>query len=203
MRANSYEVQVLREAQSFVEARVVLNGEHTLIQWARDSAYRFFPLITDDILGLTLHPFDLATNKVLAMAGRLEPRDWIDIIHCDENIQEFGYLVWAACGKDPGFNPNSSLAAASRAHYSQEEINTLDFKGPLPDARVLGKRWHAMLDSARQLVKHLPSEEIGTCIVTMAGELFKGDVDFLVKELKNQSIQFHAGRIGGSWPIVK
>jgi hypothetical protein len=203
LRANGYDVQVLREALSFVEARVVRNGEHTLMQWARDSAYRFFPLMTDEILGLTLHPFDLATNKVLAMAGRVEPRDWVDVIHCDEHIQGFGYLVWAACGKDPGFNPDSLLAAAARAHYSQEEIDTLDFMGPLPDAKVLGKRWHEMLDSARQIVKRLPSEEIGTCIVSRAGELFKGDVDFLVQELNNKAVSFHAGRIGGSWPIVK
>jgi len=203
LSANGYEVKVLREAQSFVEARVVLNGEHTLMQWARDSAYRFFPLITDEILGLTLHPFDLATNKVLAMAGRVEPRDWIDVINCDEQVQGIGYLVWAACGKDPGFNPDSLLAVASRAHYSQAEIDALDFNGPLPNASVLGKQWHKMLDSARHIVKCLPPEEVGTCIVSMAGELFNGDVNFLAKELEHQTVRFHAGRIGGSWPIVK
>jgi hypothetical protein len=203
LRASGYDVQVLREALSFVEARVVQNGEHTLMQWARDSAYRFFPLITDEILGLTLHPFDLATNKVLAMAGRVEPRDWVDVILCDEHVQGFGYLVWAACGKDPGFNPDSLLAAAACAHYSQDEIDTLDFMGPLPDAKVLGKRWHEMLDSARQIVKRLPFEEVGTCIVSKDGELLKGDVDFLVQELKNKAVSYHAGRIRGSWPIVK
>ncbi len=201
--AGGYDVQVLREAQWFVEARVVRNSEHTLMQWARDSAYRFFPLMTDEILGLTLHPFDLATNKVLAMAGRLEPRDWIDVIQCDEHVQGLGYLVWAACGKDPGFNPSSLLANASRAHYSQEEIETLDFNEPLPDASVLGKRWHEILESARQLVTCLPAEEIGTCVVSTSGELFQGDLDALVKELNRQTIRFHAGRIGGSWPIVK
>jgi hypothetical protein len=202
LRSNDYDVQVLREAPSFVEARVVREGGHTLMQWARDSAYRFFPLMTDEILGLTLHPFDLATNKVLAMAGRLEPRDWIDVIHCDGQIQGLGYLVWAACGKDPGFNPDSLLADASRAHYSQAEIDTLDFNGPLPDARVLGKQWHEMLSLARQIVKCLPADEIGTCVVSLSGELFKGDADFLLKELKNQVVRFHAGRIGGSWPIL-
>ncbi len=34
----------------------------------------WFLLIEDDRLGLALHPFDLATNKVLAMAGHLEVR---------------------------------------------------------------------------------------------------------------------------------
>ena len=53
-------------------------------------------------LGLTLHPFDLATNKVLAMVGRLEVRDWVDVINADRRLQPLGYLLWAACGKDPG-----------------------------------------------------------------------------------------------------
>ena len=75
LAANGYEVRTLREATSFVEAIVAKGVDRTAIQWARDSAFRFFPLVEDETMGLTLHPFDLATNKVLAMAGRLEVRD--------------------------------------------------------------------------------------------------------------------------------
>jgi hypothetical protein len=64
--------------------------------------FRFFPLVEHDDLGLTLHPFDLATNKVLALVGRPEARDWIDAIDCHERLQPLGYLAWAACGKEPG-----------------------------------------------------------------------------------------------------
>ena len=173
------------------------------MQWARDSAYRFFPLIEDDIMGLVLHPFDLATNKVLAMAGRLEPRDWIDVINCDERLQPFGFLVWAACAKDPGFNPNSLLAVASRAHYSQAEINALDFDATLPDAVALGTRWHAILRMARQIGEHLPAEEAGKCVITTARELFRGGIEELDKALGDKAIVFHEGRIGGSWPTIK
>ena len=91
----------------------------------------------DDFLGLVLHPFDLATNKVLAMAGRLEVRDWIDTIHCDRGLQPLGYLVWAACGKDPGYNPQSLLSISRRLHYSQAEVATLDFENDLPNATIL------------------------------------------------------------------
>ncbi len=62
-----------------------------------------------------LHPFDLATNKVLALAGQLEPRDWVDVILSGERLQPLGYLAWAACGKDPGFNPAAILEHAARA----------------------------------------------------------------------------------------
>lgn len=44
-----------------------------------DSALRFFPLQEHAELGLTLHAFDLATNKVLALVGRLEVLCVLDI----------------------------------------------------------------------------------------------------------------------------
>ena len=81
------------------------NNESVLMQWTCDSAFRFFPLVQHEELGLTLHPFDLATNKVLALVGRLDVRDWIDLINCHSSIQRVGYLFWASCGKDPGLNP--------------------------------------------------------------------------------------------------
>lgn len=63
-----------------MQATVARGPDRLLAEWVHDSAYRFFPLVEDDELGLTLHPFDLATNKVLALIGRLEVRDWIDVI---------------------------------------------------------------------------------------------------------------------------
>lgn len=203
MAANGYEVQVLREAQSFVEAQVSRGGDHTIMQWARDSAFRFFPLMADDVMGLTLHPFDLATNKVLAMAGRLEPRDWIDVINCDQQIQPFGLLLWAACGKDPGFNPKSLLAAASRSHYSQAEIDSLDFEGQHPNAQTLGIRWHEILNAAGIIIELLPRDNVGKCVVTQTNHLFIGDIAALEIALNDKTLAFHEGRIGGSWPEFK
>lgn len=203
LKTNGYEVQVFREAISFVEARVLLGRDHTIMQWARDSAFRFFPLIADDIMGLTLHPFDLATNKILALVGRLEPRDWIDVINCDQRIQPFGYMVWAACGKDPGFNPKSMLAAASRSHYSQSEIDSLDFEGLQPSAKANSIRWHEMLHAAQNIVEILPPEEVGKCVVTPGHHLFGGELGDLAVALKNNQILYHEGRIGGSWPSIK
>jgi hypothetical protein len=53
-------------------------------------------LVEHEELGLVLHPFDLATNKVLALVGRLEVRDWVDVIECNDRIQPFGYQT--SCG---------------------------------------------------------------------------------------------------------
>lgn len=197
---NGFTVEILREAPSFVEALASRQGDRVLMQWARDSTFRFFPLVTDDVMGLALHPFDLATNKVLAMAGRLEPRDWVDTLSCDERVQPLGYLVWAACGKDPGFNPRSLLEAVARAHVSQVEMDALDFDGAVPDAGRLARQWHEALETARAQCAALPVGMLGRCVVTAGNELFRGGADELRTALQNNRLRFHEGRLGGAWP---
>jgi hypothetical protein len=203
LEANRYELRILREAASFVEAIVSKGGDRTVMQWARDSAFRFFPLLENEIMGLTLHPFDLATNKVLAMAGRLEVRDWVDTLHCDESLQPLGYLFWAACGKDPGYNPHSLLAAAKRLHYSQAEVDTLDFATGRANASQLGVRWHAALAEAGRIVACLPPEQVGKCVLTREGNLAREDAASLANAMKADGLLFHEGRIGGAWPCVR
>jgi len=203
LESAGYRLEVLREAPAFVEARVIRDGDQTELQWVRDSAFRFFPLIEDDRMGLVLHPFDLATNKVLAMAGRLEVRDWVDLLQADVSVQPLGLLVWAACGKDPGYNPASLLAAIRRHHYSQEEVNMLDFDGEPPCAAALGSRWHEALRETASFFDLLPAEQAGTCILKRDGALFTGPLPELDTELAQGSIIFHKGRIRGAWPIIR
>lgn len=171
------------------------------MQWAADSAFRFFPLAPHEDFGLTLHPFDLATNKVLALVGRLEARDWVDVINCHERIQRLGYLAWAASGKDPGFSPGAILEQAGRsARYSAPEIAALSFAGPAPDAAELSRSWHAMLNEARALVMALPPAEIGKCVLDEDGNLFIGDAEQLRAALIAGKVRFHEGRIRGALP---
>jgi len=203
LSAASYDVSILLERPTFVEARVRRGGDQVVVQWAQDSAFRFFPLVQHEDLGLALHPFDLATNKVLALVGRLEVRDWVDVIHCDEQIQSLGYLVWAACGKDPGLNPSMILEEAGRsARYSAEEVAELAFDGPAPDATQLSSRWKAMLASAREMVDLLPSEQCGKCVLNQGGELFRGDSSQLRAALSEKGLAYHAGCIRGAFPRV-
>lgn len=172
-----------------------------MVQWLQDSAFRFFPLVANDELGVALHPFDLATNKVLAMAGRLEARDWIDVIHCHEHLQPLGYLVWAACGKDPGFSPVSLLQEMRRSSkYSQAELDMLDFEGTQPRADELGARWHQMLREVPEICDLLPLDQVGTCVVSEAGELLRAGPRELAEKLLAGSVRYHRGTIGGAWP---
>ena len=204
LESHGFDIRVVRERRSFVEAEIGRRGETVLMQWARDSAYRFFPLVTHPDFGLALHPFDLATNKVLTLVGRLEVRDWVNLIHASARLQTLGYLAWAACGKDPGFSPASILEHAARSTtYAAEEVLALAFEPEPPDPADLSRRWHAMLGRAKQTVEALPPTEVGRCVLGRDGVLFTGDPGRLRDALTRGDLVFHPGRVRGALPELK
>jgi hypothetical protein len=201
LEANGFEVRVLRDRPGLIEAEVTGDADQARLEWTRDSAFRFFPLQEHDELGLTLHRFDLATNKVLAMVGRLEVRDWVDVIASDEGVQPLGYLAWAASAKDPGFGPGAILEAAARGgRYSAEEIGELSFLGDAPDAGELGRAWHRMLDVARETIAVLPPDQVGTCVLDSDGDLLRATPTELAAALGSERVHFHHGSIQGAMP---
>jgi hypothetical protein len=203
LRNHGYEIRSVHERLGYVEAVVAKGGDAVLMQWTRDSAFRFFPLVRHEELGLTLHPFDLATNKVLALVGRLEVRDWIDLITCHERVQPLGYLAWAACGKDPGFGPLTILEQAGRSgRYTPAEMEGLSFDGPPPALRDLLERWHLMLREAREVVGVLPAAQAGMCVLHRSGDLYRGDLTQLGQDLAEGNLVFHAGSIRGAYPQI-
>lgn len=202
--ARGYGVEPLRERPGFVQATVSRGRDTLLVEWVHDSAFRFFPLVEHDDLGLTLHPFDLATNKVLALVGRLEVRDWVDVLVCHERLQALGYLAWAACGKDPGFTPQGLVDHARRsARYSAIEVGALAFDGPPPDAAILSRQWRQAIDGADAMISRLPADAVGEVVLSLEGELFQGGTSDLDRALSMGAVRFHAGRLGGALPQVK
>jgi hypothetical protein len=203
LEENGHRVELLRDVSGFKEALVSKGDAKTLVQWARESAFRFFPLIQHEELGLALHPFDLATNKVLALAGRLEPRDWIDVIQRHDKLQPLGYLVWAACGKDPGFNPQSLLSEARRTgRYSQTELNELSFIGGPPNAAELSRRWRTIMSQASEIADLLPAAEVGACVMEHNRDLCRRSSEQL-KSAGASDLLFHRATIRGAYPKVK
>jgi hypothetical protein len=199
--ASGYTVDTVRHLAVFAQAIVRRGDQSVTVEWAIDSAFRFFPLVVGPESFPTLHPFDLATNKVLALIGRLEPRDWVDVMSCHERIQPLGLLAWAASGKDPGVNPSLILAEAARSsRYTQGELDGLAFAGGPPDAAHLGAKWRAMLSEAREVVEALPAEEVGTCVVDAAGHLVTGTARQLREASDRGALRFHRGSIRGSLP---
>jgi len=203
LEAAGHRVVVLRERPSFVEVEAWRGRDSVVIQWTQDSAYRFFPLVRHQDLGLTLHPFDLATNKVLALVGRVEPRDFIDTLACEEGVQPLGYLAWAACGKDPGYSPLAILDYAARStRYAVAEFAGLAFAGEAPDPAALSRRWRQALELAREVVGLLPPEEAGRAVLTKEVELFRGDPSALRAALDSRVLAFHEGTIRGAFPRI-
>lgn len=203
LEADGLGVRVLRERSGLVEAEVHDGDDRALLEWARDSAYRFFPLEEHTEFGLTLHPFDLATNKVLALVGRLEVRDWVDVIASDERVQPLGYLAWAASGKDPGFGPGAIIEAAARSgRYSADEVAGLDYAGEAPDAAELGRAWHRILGSARDTIAVLPPDEVGACVLDLDGRLLQEPSTGLAQAIEQGRVRFHRGSIRGALPRV-
>ncbi len=75
------------------------------LDWTTGSSFRFFPVQPDEDFGYCLHAADLAINKVLAFVGRCEIRDFLDVLYLDATYLGLGAMMWAACGKDPGYTP--------------------------------------------------------------------------------------------------
>jgi hypothetical protein len=203
LEGQGYDLSVIRERPTFVEAEVRRGDDSVVIQWAQDSAYRFFPLVQHEELGLTLHPFDLATSKVLALVGRVEPRDFVDTLTCDSEVQPLGYLAWAACGKDPGFSPAAILELAARsARYSEVELRGLEFDAEPPDAASLARRWRAVLGAAREIVGLLPAERAGQAVLAKDGLPYRGSPAALGVSVSRDDLVYHEGSIRGAFPRI-
>jgi hypothetical protein len=96
-------------------------GEAVKVEWAQDSAWRFFPVESDPVLCWKLHRFDALTNKALAMGARAETRDLVDLVVNAESYPLYS-VVWAACSKDPGFTPVSLLEWMRRNARVQADV---------------------------------------------------------------------------------
>src|SRR5208282_6473772 len=112
--------------------------------------------IPDPAVGVRLHPIDLSINKVLALAGRYEPRDFLDVLYVHRNHLSLGSLSWAAVGKDPGYSPEMLVEMLARkGRYRAEDFAPLDLKNR-PDIADLKHTWLEAVAEARRLVKELP-----------------------------------------------
>jgi hypothetical protein len=69
-----------RREPTFFQALISRGDATTKLEWVVDSDFRFFPTVRDDVFGYMLHPVDLAANKIMAAAGRREPRDIVDAV---------------------------------------------------------------------------------------------------------------------------
>jgi len=153
------------------------------------------PVVKDDALGFVLHPVDLAVNKVLALAGRDEPRDLLDTLYQHREVLALGALCWAACGKDPGFTPLSLLELLRRrGRIRPEDLARLQLVGEI-DLPELKTAWLEALDSVASFVESRPPDEIGCLYYSASRETF-------VDPREAPDAVPHFGRPGGVIPQV-
>ncbi len=183
----------LRREPAIYTVEVRENRELTRLEWVADSDFRFFPIVKDELFGYALHPIDLATNKVMAAAGRQKPADLVDLIAIHETILPLGAVIWAAVEKAPGFTPEGLIAEIRRnARYRDEDLRTVPTVEPI-DPKTFYRRLRQILDEAEAFVMRMPTEKIGLLFLK-DGEVVQPDPDRL------DDYTTHAGQRRGHWP---
>ncbi len=193
-----YTIRVELSLPGFVRAMVSRDGGATRVDWAHDSAWRFMPLVRDELGGLLLHPVDLAINKVLAVAGRDEARDFVDILFVHHRVLRLAALNWAAVGKDPGLTPVSLLELLKRrGRYRPEEFARLQLAEPF-DLVQARQAWLEALGEAEAFAHARPPDELGCLYYSTREERFV--VPRSDGSLDDQGIVLHFGAPGGVVP---
>ncbi len=195
---NNYIVEIDLNRPGYVRATVSRGGKSTKVEWAHDSAWRFMPAQQHEHSGYQLHPVDLAINKVLALAGRDEARDYLDVLHADANILPLGALCWAAVGKDPGFTPTSLLEMLKRrGKYRPEDFERLHLAKKV-DLVELKQRWLTILDEASDYIARGNPKEIGCLYFDRSAGKFTASAP----DAQRVNIVPHFGRPGGVLPAI-
>ena len=145
-----------------------------------------------------MHDADAATNKILALAGRSEIRDFVDVLHLHDTYLSLGALGWAACGKDPGFTPEFLLDQMGRhVAYQQADLDRLSLREPL-SLKKLKQRWLAAVDAAGATMTRLPPEEVGCLYLGPDQRPRTPDP----KSSDFPGLTRHHGRVRGAWPTL-
>lgn len=192
-----FDLDVELSQPGHIRAMVTRGDQSTGIDWAHDSSWRFMPPVRLEEGGYLLHDVDLAINKLLALAGRDEPRDYVDILYVHERILPLGALCWAAAGKDPGFTPHSLVELLKRRGRPRpEELDRLHLVEPL-DVISAKERWLRALEGAALFVNRRPASELGCLYYSAAREAFVMPEHVPLVE---QGVTLHFGAPGGVLP---
>ena len=190
---NGFTFDWLRREPGIYAAIMHRGDEAMKLEWVRDSDFRFFPTIEDELFGYRLHVADLATNKALAAAGRSEPRDVLDLLYIHEKHLPLGAVIWAAVAKDPGYSPESLISEIRRnARYRQDDYADLALSEPV-DAALVSQEFRKILEEAETFVRTMPHGKEGLVFLNN---------NLPVQPEPNNLAAYvqHVGRRRGHWP---
>lgn len=182
---------------SFIRAKVSNGMDEVELDWVRDTAFRFFPVIEDSLLGYRLHDVDLVVNKVLALGNRSEVRDVIDVVEANREILALDAAVWAACGKDPGFTPELLLEMISRnSGFSPIALEAEKLSRQV-DPVFLKKSILELLVNAKTKIKGRDPQELGCLYLSNKNEVCR-----TLPAVGAKGLVAHFGSLRGSWPKI-
>ena len=196
LQEHGFTLQWLRREFTFYSVLVRSGDEATKLEWVVDSDFRFFPAVKDELFGYMLHPIDLATNKVMAAAGRREPRDVVDLVMIHEQVLPLGAVVWAAVGKSLGFTPEGLINEMRRlARYTEADFRRVASDPPVDPAATMA-RLRQVFNEAEDFVMRMPTEKIGLLFLK-DGKVVRPDPDRL------DTYATHEGQRRGHWPTSR
>jgi hypothetical protein len=195
LRVAGYSVEWTTRVPGLFRAVVGRGGDQVRLDLTTDSAFRFFPAQRDEDFGYCLHPADLATNKVLALVGRSEI---LDILQVDRQYLSLGAIIWAACGKDEGYTPALILDLTNRhARYQESDLRRENLVRPV-DLKALKEQWIEARERAESLFARLPADDLGCLFLDAWHKPVTPDPsgpDF-------PALIRHRGSVGGAWPSL-
>ena len=195
LEAEGFVLEIGMQQPGFIRALVQKGTGATKVEWVHDTSWRFLPPVANALAGYVLQPVDLAVNKLLALVGREEPRDFLDIIYAHQSVLSLGALCWAAAGKDPGFTPAFLLTLLRRrGRYRPEDFARLHLREQ-PDLLALKRIWLEALDQAEAFVAARPHGELGCLYYSKTKREFVSDFTS-----GDSDIVPHFGRPGGVMP---
>ncbi|MGQ0664989.1 MAG: hypothetical protein ACT4P2_15690 [Pseudomonadota bacterium] len=176
------------------------NGvEFTRLEWTVESAFRFFPAVEDPEFGWRLHDIDLAVNKVLALAGRQEPRDVVDVVELHAHGYPLAALAWAAPAKDAGFTPDLVLDEISRnSRLDPARLTGEILTSAKVDAVAMKKTLLAAIREARKLFPNLPPDHMGCLYLDADSNVAMPNPEAVAA----QRLHLHGARLRGAWPAI-
>lgn len=185
--------------RGFAQVVVALDTSSVLVDWTVDSAVRFFPAIADEKFGWRLHDADLAINKILAMAGRREPRDFHDIVRLHRDGMAIAALAWAAPAKDAGFTPELILDEIIRNSVFPPGRLKAEIRGGTDvDPVAMKLTLLAGVAEARDLFPRLPADQVGHLYLDGQGQVCRPDPE----GVRSGNLVLQGASLGGAWPAV-
>jgi hypothetical protein len=201
LKSAGFEVDTSARQDGLVEAIVYKPGySPTKLQWVQSGLWNFFGAVPDDVFGWRLHMADISVNKVLAAASRHEARDFVDLAMIHRHVMPLWLAIWAAPGKDVGFNPVSLIERIGRNnHFSQAAMDeAVDALISLNAEEIL-QTVRSALDEAEQRVRELPMDLAGNLFVDTEGNVII-DFDRVLQQSKNGGLIAIGPVPDGAWP---